>query len=184
MARSISTTELVTDLVARIEEHQRNVATLFEPLSEEQLLWQPDPKEWSILQCFDHLNLTHQYYMPKVTQALENAVSAAPGADRYAPSFWAGIYMHFAFNPRYSFSAPTGVVPGTALQRTVLNVYLEKQEALLRVLDRAPHIDLCRTRVPIAKGVSFNLGDCLKILVYHDGLHMRQACNVRALLPS
>jgi hypothetical protein len=35
--------------------------------------------------------------------------------------------------------------------------------------------DLHGTAIPIAKGVQFNLGDVLKILVYHDELHIGQA---------
>lgn len=44
-------------------------------------------------------------------------------------------------------------------------------------------IDLCRTQVPIALGVRFNLGDCLKILVYHDALHLSQALHVLVATP-
>jgi hypothetical protein len=35
-----------------------------------------------------------------------------------------------------------------------------------------------RTKVPIATAVNFNIGDCLKILAYHDELHIGQAKRV------
>ena len=87
MIMMITKRVLFADLRSRIEEHVAGVTAtsalrpssvepssgqaVFQPLSDEQLNWQPDPKEWSILQCFDHLNLTHEYYRPKIELALQ-----------------------------------------------------------------------------------------------------------------
>ncbi|MBE2221946.1 MAG: DinB family protein, partial [Anaerolineae bacterium] len=178
----------------RIEEHVAGVTAVstssgqavFQSLSDEQLNWQPDPKEWSILQCFDHLNLTHAYYRPKIEAALQNPVKAKPDEDMYKPSFWGRIYMHFAFNPKYSFAAQGEMVPETArlelaetaVSRQVLETYLNKQTELLQTLDQCADVDLRHTPIPIATGVKFNLGDVLKVLVYHDELHFGQARGV------
>ena len=64
----------------------------------------------------------------------------------------------------------------------MLNQYLAYQETLLQHLDEAAAVDLVKTMVPIEKFVRFNLGDCLKILVYHDELHIGQAQRVYAQL--
>jgi hypothetical protein len=56
--------------------------------------------------------------------------------------------------------------------------YLRRQDALCAILDQVGPVDLSRTSVPLEKGIRFNLGDCLKILVYHDGLHIDQARRV------
>jgi hypothetical protein len=63
----------------------------------------------------------------------------------------------------------------TAVSRQVLNTYLTKQTELLRTLDQCAVVDLRHTQIPIATGVKFNLGDALKVLVYHDELHFGQA---------
>jgi len=177
---------LFADLRSRIEEHVEGVTAVFQPLSDEQLNWQPDPKEWSILQCFDHLNLTHEYYRPKIELALQKPVKAKPDKHFYKPSFFGRIYMHFAFNPTYSFAAQGEMVPETArlelaetaVTRQVFDTYLNKQTELLETLDQCANIDIRYTRVPISTGVKFNLGDVLKILVYHDELHFGQARGV------
>lgn len=180
---------LLADLRSRIQAHQHTVMDSFRPLDEAILTQIPAWGEWSILQCFDHLNQTHAYYNAKIGPALETPVQARShndtdrdtdrNADRYAPSFWGRIYMFFAFNPRFSFPAAAEIAPAAAPPADTFSRYLHNQTALLRVLDAVADVDLSRTRIPIKRGVSFNLGDCLKILVYHDALHIDQATRVR-----
>jgi hypothetical protein len=181
MAQTISKAAFLHDLRSRIAAHQSTVQADFQPLPASQLARPPHTKEWSILQCFDHLNQTHRYYMDKIALVLSLPAPEATGSDHYRASFWGGIYMAFAFNPRFSFPTPEPLVPAgaAALQPDVLDAYLVKQRELLHLLDQVEDIDLCATRIPVEKGLKFNLGDCLKILVYHDALHIRQAHGVR-----
>ena len=168
--------DFLADLRGHIHEHAEQVTSVFLELDDAQLAWQPKPGDWNVLQCFDHLNLTHDYYAPKIEGGLAQRRPANPADDSYTPSFWGRIYMHFSFNPKYSFPAPSAVVPAAnSLSRDVLHRYLAKQEALLTTLDAVAAIDLRATTVPIEKFVRFNLGDCLKILIYHDQLHIGQA---------
>lgn len=166
------------ELRSVIRTHERDVARVFQPLDDAVLKWRPEPKEWSILICFDHLKQTYAYYQPRIEQALAAPVPVAGSVDRYRPSFWGRIYMFFALNPRWSFPTPAALMPADAPERTVLAEYLVKQQELMELLQRLDQVDLIRTHIPIERGVSFNLGDCLKILVYHDSLHIRQAHNV------
>lgn len=173
--------DFLAELRDRIHEHADQVTSVFLELDDAQLAWRPRTGEWNVLQCFDHLNLTHDYYAPKVTGGLAQRLPANPTADSYAPSFWGRIYMYFAFNSKYSFPTAPAITPAddsldrNVLHRDVLHRYLAKQEELLETLDAAAAIDLRATTVPIEKFVRFNLGDCLKILVYHDRLHVGQA---------
>ena len=168
--------DFLADLRSRIREHVIQVQNVFLELDDAQLVWRPNPGEWNVLQCFDHLNLTHDYYTPKIAGGLSNPRPANGAADTYAPSFWGRIYMHFSFNPKYSFPAPSAVVPAAeSLGRDVLHHYLARQDVLLKTFDAVGPVDLRATTVPVEKFVRFNLGDCLKILVYHDRLHMGQA---------
>jgi hypothetical protein len=176
VATVLSKSEFFGDLHTRIHRHVETVQASFLELDLDQLNQPPQAGEWSILQCFDHLNLTHDYYRAKMAPSLANPVPASV-PDLYSPSFWGRIYMHFAFNPRYSFPSPAFVRPEatSALSRDVLTNYLTRQEELLQLLAEAGQIDLRRTTLHVEKIVNFNLGDCFKVLVYHDGLHMGQA---------
>ncbi len=175
---AISKQNFFVDLHQRIEAHGEAVTAVFHPLSHAQLNWRPAPNEWNILQCFEHLNLTHDYYAAKIEEVLPTATPHTIGSDPYKPSFWGRIYMYFAFNPRYSFPTADEITPNATLARTVLDVYLHKQEILRQLLAQAVDIDLVETGVNIEKGIRFNLGDCLKIMVYHDELHIGQAGRV------
>lgn len=171
---------LLADLRSMIHAHQADVDAVFQPLDDATLAWRPSPKEWSILICFDHLNQTHAYYHAKIARALSAPVPVEGDKDAYRASFWGRIYMFFALNPRLSFPTPNALMPNTAPQRTVLADYLARQQTLLDLLKTLDNVDLSRTRIPIEKNVAFNLGDCLKILVHHDSLHIHQAHDVLA----
>lgn len=171
----------LADLRQHIAAHCEMVVNTFCPLDTQQLSWQPTTKgkaEWSILQCFDHLNLTHDYYRAKLAGPLTTAPQAQAGQDHYQPSFWGGIYMHFSLNPKYSFPSPEPITPTAQPDRQVLAAYLARQEQLRERCETVGPLDLVKTMVPIEKFVKFNLGDCLKILVYHDALHINQAQRV------
>lgn len=181
MAKIVEKSAFLADLREKIQAHGDVVTAVFQPLTLAQLQWQPDPKEWNILQCFDHLNLTHDYYKPKMETALA-APQTSRSPDTCQPSFWGRIYMYFSFNPKYSFPAADEIAPDTAvaLDATVFSHYLSRQELFLDFLDRVNEVDLTGTRIPISRGIHFNLGDCLKILAYHDELHIGQARRVLA----
>jgi hypothetical protein len=181
MAKIVEKSAFLDDLREKIQAHGEVVTAVFQPLTLAQLQWQPDPKEWNILQCFDHLNLTHDYYTPKIEAALASPQPARE-QDVYQPSFWGRIYMYFSFNPKYSFPAAAEIAPNTAvpLDASTFAHYLSRQELFLDFLDRVNAADLSKTRIPIARGIQFNLGDCLKILAYHDELHIGQAQRVLA----
>ena len=185
MSNTLTKTTFFADLHQQIALHCETVVNCFCPLPDADLQWQPTVKgktEWSILQCFDHLNLTHAYYTAKFGPLLSDAPPTTSAADRYKASFWGGIYMYFSLNPKYSFPSPEPITPTAQPDRQVLNQYLAYQETLLQHLDEAAAVDLVKTMVPIEKFVRFNLGDCLKILVYHDELHIGQAQRVYAQL--
>ena len=168
--------DFLADLRGRIHQHADQVQSLFLELDDGQLARQPAPGEWNVLQCFDHLNLTHGYYAPKIAGGLAQRRPVNSAADTYAPSFWGRIYMHFSFNPKYSFPTAPAITPAADnLDRAILERYLVKQRELLATLDAVGSIDLRATTVSVEKFVRFNLGDCLKILVYHDRLHIGQA---------
>lgn len=172
---------LMRELAAQIERNGQAAALEFQPLDEAALNWRPKAGEWSVLECFEHLNLTHEYYRPRIEAALDAPALLQTGNPDYQPSFWGRIYTYFAFNPRYSFPTAPEITPGSELSRAVLGHYLARLETALDYLERAREVDLRRTMVPIAGPVRFNLGDCLRVLAYHDELHIRQARRVLAL---
>ena len=162
MANPLTKLDFLTDLKTHIHKHNKVVAEVFKPLDDEQLNWRSNRKEWNISE-------------PKPTISSQ---------DLYKPSFWGWIYMCFAFNPKYSFPTVEEITPQAGVNHEVLDVYLTKQVTLVNILEQVGEIDLRRTPVPLEKGIKFNLGDCLKVLVYHDNLHFEQAKGIIAAMRS
>ena len=169
---------LLAGLLDEAEEQVAQVRSEFEPLCLDDLLWHPSAKDWNILQCIDHLNETHAYYARRIQGAQQQPRNATGGDAPYSPSFFGRIYMNFAFNPRLSFPARGEIAPGTDLTVAVLERWQAHQAALMTWLQDAAQTDLTATRIPIERRVSFNLGDCLRILVHHNALHIDQAQRV------
>ena len=90
--------------------------------------------------------------------------------------------MNCAFNPRFSFPARGEIAPGTDLSSVVIETGLAHQATLAAWLRDGDQIDLTATPIPIERRVSFNLGDCLSILIRHNELHIGQAQRVLAQL--
>lgn len=178
MPRSTDRATFLTDLLARIQEHSSRVTGIFAELDDAELAWRPAPKEWSVLECFEHLTLTFDYYRPKLATALAAPVRTPPNGGPYSPSRWGRFYMYFALNPRYSFPTAGVITPTSAADRNVFAAYLARQAELVEIIEGLEGLDLTRTRIPIEKGVQFNLGDVLRILVYHDEVHFYQAQRV------
>ena len=126
MAQNLTKLDFLADLHHQIDNHCETVIKHFNPLDDQVLQWRPAPKAWNILQCIDHLNLTHDYYLEKIERALPTAPNHTPDDDRYRPSFWGRIYMYFALNPNYSFPSPEPVAPQQTIERQVLATYLAK----------------------------------------------------------
>lgn len=182
MAKQINKQVFMLRLERQLDKNRAAVNETFKDLSPEILNWKQNRKEWSILQCFDHLLLTHKYYDPRIAQGFS---SPAPvqRPDVYTPSFLGGIYMHFAFNPKYKFPARRDIYPDISsnLSPATLDRYLAKLEEIRELFGQAAAYDLAQTRVPIEKKIRFNMGDVLQIAVYHDNLHVGQARRVLAL---
>ncbi len=150
----------------------------FLELDDAVLAWKPKPSEWNILECFDHLNKTYEYYRTRIDKILTAAPAADPERDVYRPTRLGRIYMFFSFNPRFSFPAADSIAPATDLTRAVLDDFLANQAAYRDLLDQVQSLDLTAARVPLEPRLWFNLGDCLKILPNHDHLHLGQAQRV------
>jgi DNA-binding transcriptional ArsR family regulator len=61
-----------------------------------------------------------------------------------------------------------------------LELFIEKQEELLKIIDLAADVDLKRVRIPISisKIIRLRLGDALLFVCYHNQRHMQQILNL------
>ncbi|NJM53450.1 MAG: DinB family protein [Blastocatellia bacterium] len=59
------------ELISEIEKVSADARLTFGNLSAEQINWKPSAKSWSIGQCFEHLIVTNNLYVPNIQQVIE-----------------------------------------------------------------------------------------------------------------
>ncbi len=155
-------------------------------LSDDQFNWTPEPGRWSIGQCFDHLNLIGEAYLPVLDAAIGGARSrgqTAPGPFAYG---WIERWFVRSMEPpprrrfgaRKKFASTRQLPADACLQR-----FLALQQGLDDRLRQADGLHLRAIKVRSqAAPISFSLGSTFGILLAHERRHLWQAREVRKAL--
>jgi hypothetical protein len=135
-------------------------------------------KQWSALECLDHLNRYGDFYLPEI----EKAIAAAPASDESDfKSGWLGNKSAMSMLPQKgglkkmkTFKRKNPTVDG--LRPETLKTFIAQQQAFLKLLEQSAHVNLTKTKtsttLPLLR---FRLGDTLRFVIYHNGRHMQQA---------
>lgn len=152
-------------------------------LTSDQYHWKPNPKSWSILQIFAHLNASSNYYQNGIinkinehsdTKPTETFVSSPLGRATWQQvklgklrNIKRRIKSARVFNPIY-FAVELN-------QEEVVN-FLKNIQQLKDLLKSAEQVNLRKIKLPMAvsKFVNLRLGDALIFHVYHIDRHMEQ----------
>lgn len=152
-------------------------------------LQQPAPGKWSAVQCLAHLNGYGRYYIPQLQAALQRGEQKHLAAPPVFRSSWLGNYFTGLMKPkedgalRSTMQAPKGYRPAPeADAQAVIAEFIQQQQQLLELLDRAEKVDIARLKVPtsLSKFIRLSAGDTLRFLIAHEQRHILQA--LRALL--
>jgi hypothetical protein len=172
--------EFLNDLRARNQDIQEIVQTQFVPLDQVTRTTQPAPGEWCVDQCFEHLVITFDSFLPQVTKGLDRGISTAP-TGRFKPSWFATLppYRNL-FNPKRKTKTLPQMTPSEHFYPDVFDRFLAQKDRLSNLLNKAAETDL-QVRCWYLKFAPINLGDYLELYVLHDELHLDQA--QRALAP-
>ncbi|GAB3920922.1 DinB family protein [Larkinella terrae] len=185
--RTFQTDELLEQLTKDTQTLIQTVTDAFRPMTDADLNRQPAPDRWSIAQCLEHLNSYGHYYIPMLEAAIakgeENRLPPAPTFQ----SGWLGNYFANSMQPQANGSialkmkAVKAHTPGPKQDASaVLNLFLEQQEAILELLDRASRVNIQKLRVPIsiARFIRLSTGDTFRFLIAHEQRHVLQALRV------
>lgn len=170
-------TELLDRLEADVRALLETVRTRIVPLDDQTLRQRPSPERWNMLECFAHLNVFSDMYLPRMELAIHKAK-----ARRWAPAAelkykWPGSSAIKKANPantkarkthkRYNFIGQE--LPGSTVKSFIINC-----EMLLRVIQASREVDLNRAKVARGKSgfFSYTLGNVLEWLVVHNQRHI------------
>jgi hypothetical protein len=144
---------------------------------------QPQDGGWSAAQCLDHLNGYGRYYLPLLAKAITNSTTHGPDGKTFIPG-WLGSYFTNLMEPgpdgtvtRKMKSPKPNIPPSDVNSDEVIAAFIEQQEQLLQLLNKAISIDLNRREIPISilKAVRLKTGDVFRFLIAHNRRHVAQA---------
>jgi len=154
------------------------------PLSEEQFYWQPAPGQWSIGECFLHLNAVDGSDLPSLEKAI--AQGHRIGVFGHPPFRYGFLSRKFveSMEPpaKRRFKAPKAYLPPAQRPKIeVMNDFLSIHTRLKELVRESNGLDLKRikTPTPVSRFVRFSLGQRFALLAAHDRRHLWQAREVR-----
>lgn len=181
MQKFIST-ELLNELQADVRQLIAT-ATLLKLEDPGCLLEQPAPGKWNVVQVLEHLNSYGRYYLVAIENSLEQDIKATT----IFRSGWLGNYFTNQMKPgadgqvKNKMNAPKDHRPLPQLDVfPVLNTFIDQQQYLLELLEKAKAKDIgvIRTPVSISRFIKLKLGDTFRFLVAHEQRHFVQLQNI------
>lgn len=175
MSKPVPKLTYLAELQARVDHNRQIVQTVFVPLDQGVRSWQPAPGEWSVDQCFQHLILSFQHWLPDVEAALgKPEQSEADGLFRQ--SWWGRRLMGRIYEPQRNLKTKKQFVPEDAYYPDVFSRFSQQLDRLSAMIEQAAQADL-QTNIWFHKEVliRLNLGEHLAGFVAHDELHIGQA---------
>jgi len=174
----------IDQIFSDIRANEAALAEITRGLSTEELLWQPKPGAWSILQCVDHLAMAHGSYLG----AMQPVVKAGKAAGQLRrgpvqPSLPGRLFLKRLEPPiTGKVPAPKSILPGSRLDpESVLASLSRAHDEIRKLLQEAAELDCnaIRFRNPLIRALRVRVGTAFLILNAHERRHLWQADNVR-----
>ncbi|REG87884.1 DinB family protein [Winogradskyella sediminis] len=177
---TIISEKLIQDLIERTRINI-NQAEKFSLLPTEKLNFRAQKESWSILECFEHLNLYGDFYIPEIRKRIESSKTQPK------ENFKSGLLGNYfaesmlpkeKLNKMRTFKGKNPI--GSKLDISTIKRFISQQEKILNLLDKSREIDLNKTKtaISISKLIKLKIGDTFRVVVYHNERHLVQANKV------
>jgi hypothetical protein len=162
------------DLLARNAANLELVQTTFAPLDRDARTAQPEPGEWCVDQCLQHLVLTFDLFLAGAMPLLERD-AGVDSADTFTRSWLARrSFYRQASDPTSKRKSIAKNTPSDHYYPDVYAQFAAQKARFETIVERTRRADLQR-RGWFLRIVPINLGDFLEAMVDHDDLHIDQA---------
>lgn len=136
---------------AQVERNQEHARRLVEGLDDEAFRWRPEPRRWSMAECFEHMDVSLGLYLPAIDGAVERAkaqswrCSPPPPRPGFLAKWFVGLLEP---PPKRRFRAFGPFVPQQVRPLAdALPRFLRSRDELLRRLRDAEGLDLQRAKL-------------------------------------
>ena len=165
-------------LIAELDANDQRAKQLVTGLTPEQLNWHPQPGAWSVGQCLEHLCVATELYLPAISDSL--ADRPASSVQDITPGWFARwfIISYIAPSPHTKRApAPKKIVPGVRVEPSILDRFLQANQAARELIRQAGNYNVNRIRFknPFLPLLRFTVGTGLEIISKHEQRHLLQA---------
>ncbi len=178
----ISTSQLISELQNITLDHIQFAEDILQ-LAENKLNLRLTESSWNVLECIEHLNRYGNFYLPEI----KNRISVSKRSSTLI--FTAGIigdYFAKSMFPKKKLNTMKTLKKmnpvHSELNKSVVEEFINQQNLLLELLEKAKNINLIttKTRISISKLIKLRLGDTFRFVIYHNMRHIEQAKRVLA----
>lgn len=181
---TFSSRQLIADLSKQTEDILNTAITQWQMYPPDRMLFKQRADAWSAAQCLMHLNSYGRFYIPAIQNSIVEAERKGFGAKETFTASFIGDWFTNLMMPKGDTGAikkmksPKEHTPDSNENSdAVLAEFIEQQETILKLLERAQTIDLKKAKTPISisRFIRLPLGDTFRFLVAHIYRHVLQA---------
>ena len=181
-----NTTELLTQLQARIHNHIETIENEFLHLTDKELNVRPAEDKWSIAECMAHLNQYARHYNPVMDRKMKQS-KASPNVN-YSSGWMGEKFTNMMapqqgkiVNPMNTFKSYNPIGSQLDAQKE-LKEQINHLNTLIKLLDKARSKNIEKIKIPItiSKLIKIRLGDTFRFNEAHVHRHLLQAQNVKS----
>lgn len=172
--------DLRVELLQLTEKHLQTTRK-WKSLNAHELNQKSSPEAWSALECLEHLCRYGDFYLPECKERIKSASSAPSNEGRSFKSSCLGEYFAKSMWPQEKLNTMKtfkSMNPTFSDTRAEVLLEFEKQlEDWLEFLKASGDYDwtAIRTSISISSLIKLRLGDTLRVVLYHNERHIRQA---------
>ncbi|MET0622118.1 MAG: DinB family protein [Pyrinomonadaceae bacterium] len=175
----------IDGLVGELQAITEDAMKVFGNLKPAQLNWKPSAEQWSVGQCFDHLIVTNDCFIPVMVKI---------AAGKYRSSLWGRVSPLSGFFGRFILKAldpekgrktkaPRVFAPASSdVGADVIHKFVMRQWEVVTYMraTESAGVDMGRTIVtsPVSPVATYSLLDAYRIVVAHERKHFEQARRV------
>lgn len=176
----------IPQLISAAEQFSREVEAQLGGLSVAQLNWKPNPEEWSLGQCLDHLIVTNTSYFEPLERLLAGKKTTTLWERLpVAPALFGRLLISSLKPERHQKVRTVKVFEPTtsAVDLRILPTFARQQARLVDLMHACASLDATRIIItsPAATFITYSLLDAFRIIVVHEQHHFAQTTHILSL---
>lgn len=176
----------IEHMLKRGKEAEEKVTAEFASLTHAQLNWKPNPENWSIAQCLDHLVVSDMQYFPVLKKIAEKEHHMSAWEKWNPASGLLGKMLVTTIGEQVTkkVKAPPIFLPDIRkIDLGILDRFQKHLDTMLEYFSTYKDKDLDKIKItsPVSKYVTYSLRHGITILIQHEHRHINQGLRLKKL---